>query len=242
MTDLISMVIYITVEQSIWYTEDFSRFPHLQRMERSVIFIVGTPQLWETESKKKKLLKITYSIICGVLMILRKVRDQPIITREDLVNDLKRAGTTVSTVTISVTLHRHGLKSCSTRKVPLLKPAHVPSEVYQRPSGWSRGGMGEGHVVRWDQNITFFGINSPCGVVGRMRTFPRTPSQPWSMGVETSCFGGALLQRGQDDCTVLRGGWMGHVSWDFGQQPPSLSKSIEDGSWLDLPAWQCWVA
>ncbi len=62
-------------------------------------------------------------------MILRKVRDQPIITREDLVNDLKRAGTTVSTVTISVTLHRHGLKSCSTRKVPLLKPAHVQAPL-----------------------------------------------------------------------------------------------------------------
>ncbi len=44
----------------------------------------------------------------GVSMILRKVRDQPRTTREDLVNDLKRAGTTVSTVTISNTLHRHG--------------------------------------------------------------------------------------------------------------------------------------
>ncbi len=43
----------------------------------------------------------------GVSMILRKVRDQPRTTREDLVNDLKRAGTTVSTVTISNTLHRH---------------------------------------------------------------------------------------------------------------------------------------
>ncbi len=58
-------------------------------------------------------------------MILRKVRDQPRTTREDLVNDLKRAGTTVSTVTIINTLHRHGLKSCSTHKVPLLKSAHV---------------------------------------------------------------------------------------------------------------------
>ncbi len=29
------------------------------------------------------------------------------------------------------------------------------------------------------------------------------------MVVETSCFGGAFQQRGQDDCTVLRGGWMG---------------------------------
>ncbi len=43
----------------------------------------------------------------------------------------------------------------------------------------------------------------------RMSTIPRTPSQPWSMGVETSCFGGAFLQRGQDNCIVLRGGWMG---------------------------------
>ncbi len=61
----------------------------------------------------------------GVSMILRKLRDQPRTTREDLVNDLKRAGTTVSTVTISNTLHHHGLKSCRARKVPLLKPAHV---------------------------------------------------------------------------------------------------------------------
>ncbi len=57
----------------------------------------------------------------GVSMILKKVRDQPRTTREDLVNDLKRAGTTVSTVTISNTLHRHELKSSSARKVPLLK-------------------------------------------------------------------------------------------------------------------------
>ncbi|KAI4886403.1 hypothetical protein NFI96_015319, partial [Prochilodus magdalenae] len=32
----------------------------------------------------------------GVSMILRKVRNQPRTTREELVNDLKRAGTTVS--------------------------------------------------------------------------------------------------------------------------------------------------
>ncbi len=62
-------------------------------------------------------------------MILRKVRDQPKTTRVDLVNGLKRAGTTVSMVTISNTLHRHGLKSCSMRKVPLLKPAHVQARL-----------------------------------------------------------------------------------------------------------------
>ncbi len=65
----------------------------------------------------------------GVSMILRKVRDQPRTTREDLINDLNRAGTTVSTVTISNTLHRHGLWSCSARKVPLLKPAHVQAHL-----------------------------------------------------------------------------------------------------------------
>ncbi|CDQ56278.1 unnamed protein product [Oncorhynchus mykiss] len=49
-------------------------------------------------------------------MFMRKVRDQPRTTRQDLVNDLKRAGTTVSKKTISNTLLRHGLKCCSARK------------------------------------------------------------------------------------------------------------------------------
>uniref|UniRef100_A0A3P8ZC78 Trafficking protein, kinesin binding 2 n=1 Tax=Esox lucius TaxID=8010 RepID=A0A3P8ZC78_ESOLU len=49
--------------------------------------------------------------------------------RQDLVNDLKRAGTIVSKKTISNTLRRHGLKSCSARKVPLLKPAHVQARL-----------------------------------------------------------------------------------------------------------------
>ncbi len=97
-------------------------------------------------------------------MILRKVRDQPRTTREDLVNDLKRAGTTVSTVTISNTLHSHGLKSCSTRKVPLLKPAHVQARLKfakvhldDPEEAWER--------VMWsDENkIELFVINSsPC--------------------------------------------------------------------------------
>ncbi len=72
----------------------------------------------------------------GVSMILRKVRDQTRTTREDLVNDLKRPGTTVSTVTISNTLHRHGLKSCSVQGPPAQDSTYPgPSEVCQRPSG-----------------------------------------------------------------------------------------------------------
>uniref|UniRef100_A0AAZ3SKY0 Transposase Tc1-like domain-containing protein n=1 Tax=Oncorhynchus tshawytscha TaxID=74940 RepID=A0AAZ3SKY0_ONCTS len=65
----------------------------------------------------------------GASMIMRKVRDQPRTTRQDLVNHLKSAGTTVSKKTISNTLRRHGLKSCSAHKVPLLKPAHVQARL-----------------------------------------------------------------------------------------------------------------
>ncbi|KAJ8342549.1 hypothetical protein SKAU_G00324770 [Synaphobranchus kaupii] len=65
----------------------------------------------------------------GVSMIMRKVRDQPRTTREELVNDLKAAGTTVTKKTIGNTLRRNGLKSCSARKVPLLKKAHVQARL-----------------------------------------------------------------------------------------------------------------
>ena len=48
----------------------------------------------------------------GISMMMRKVRDQPSSTQEELVNDLKAVGTTVTKRTISNTLHREGLKSC----------------------------------------------------------------------------------------------------------------------------------
>ncbi|XP_036445333.1 vicilin-like seed storage protein At2g18540, partial [Colossoma macropomum] len=56
---------------------------------------------------------------------MRKAKNQPRTTREELVNDLKAAGTTVSKKPIGNTLRRNGLKSCSARQVPLLKKAHV---------------------------------------------------------------------------------------------------------------------
>lgn len=61
----------------------------------------------------------------GVSRMLRKVKNQPWTTREEFVNDLQRAGTTVSKATISDSLRRHGLKSCSARLVHLLKSARV---------------------------------------------------------------------------------------------------------------------
>uniref|UniRef100_A0A8C5LSE1 Transposase n=1 Tax=Leptobrachium leishanense TaxID=445787 RepID=A0A8C5LSE1_9ANUR len=61
----------------------------------------------------------------GVKMITRTVSKNPRTTRGDLVNDLQRAGTKVTKATIINTLCRQGLKSCSARRVPMLKPVHV---------------------------------------------------------------------------------------------------------------------
>ena len=60
---------------------------------------------------------------------MRKVRDQPSTTQEELAKDPKAVGTTVTKKTISNTLHREGLKYCCVRKVPLLKKAHVQAHL-----------------------------------------------------------------------------------------------------------------
>ena len=44
-------------------------------------------------------------------------------------NDLQRAGTKVTKATISNILRRQGHKSCSARRVPLLKPVHVQARL-----------------------------------------------------------------------------------------------------------------
>ena len=61
-------------------------------------------------------------------MIMRKVRESAQ-NYTELVNDLRTAGTTVTKKTIGNTLRRHGLKSCSAGKVPLLKKAHVQAHL-----------------------------------------------------------------------------------------------------------------
>ncbi len=62
-----------------------------------------------------------------VSMIMRTVRNQPRTTREDLLNDLKAAGTIVTKKTIGNTIRRKGMKSCSAHKVPCSrKHMHCP--------------------------------------------------------------------------------------------------------------------
>ncbi len=135
-------------------------------------------------------------------MIMRMVRNQPRTTREDLVNDLKAAGTIVTKKTIGNTLRREGLKTCSTRKVPLLKKAHVQARLKfanDSEENWVK--------VLWsdETKIQLFGINSTRRVWRRRNAAydPRTPSPPSTMEVETLCFGGIFLLRGQDNCLIL---------------------------------------
>uniref|UniRef100_A0A6I8RG85 Uncharacterized protein n=1 Tax=Xenopus tropicalis TaxID=8364 RepID=A0A6I8RG85_XENTR len=97
----------------------------------------------------------------GVSMILRKVKKHPRTTREELVNDLKLAGTTVTKKTIGNTLHHNGLKSCRARKVPLLKKAHVQARL-KFANEHLNDSVSDWEKVLWsdETKIELFGINS----------------------------------------------------------------------------------
>ena len=90
-------------------------------------------------------------------MMMRKVRDQPSTTQEELVNDLKAVGITVTKRTISNTLHREGLKSCCVRKVPLLKKAHIQAGLK-----FAKEHLDDPEEAMWldETKIELFGINS----------------------------------------------------------------------------------
>lgn len=94
---------------------------------------------------------------------MRNVRDQPRTTWEDLADDLKGAGSTVSKVTLSYTLRCHGLPPCSTGKGPRIKPVHVQThmkfasdQLDEPEEAWEK--------VLWsnETKIELFGINSTC--------------------------------------------------------------------------------
>ncbi len=134
----------------------------------------------------------------GVSMIMRTVRNQPRTTREDLVNDLKAAGTIVTKKTIGNTLRREGLKSCSTRKVPLLKKAHVQARLKfanDWDENWVKVLCSDETKIQLSTASTQLAV---FGGGGMLPMTPRTPSPPSNMEVEKLCFGVVFLLRGQD--------------------------------------------
>ncbi|KAI3375427.1 hypothetical protein L3Q82_021913 [Scortum barcoo] len=101
----------------------------------------------------------------GVKMITRTVIKNPRTTRGDLVNDLQRAGTKVTKATISNTLRRQGLKSCSARRVPLLKPVHVQARLKFAREHLDDPEEDWENVIWSDETkIELFGKNSTCRV------------------------------------------------------------------------------
>ncbi|KAK3518104.1 hypothetical protein QTP70_033329 [Hemibagrus guttatus] len=101
----------------------------------------------------------------GVKMITRTVSKNPRTTRGDLVNDLQRAGTKVTKATISNTLRRQGLKFCSARRVPLLKPVHVRARLKFAREHLDDPEEDWENVIWSDETkIELFGKNSTCRV------------------------------------------------------------------------------
>uniref|UniRef100_A0A8D0CXQ8 Transposase n=1 Tax=Sander lucioperca TaxID=283035 RepID=A0A8D0CXQ8_SANLU len=89
----------------------------------------------------------------GVKMITRTVSKNPRTTQGDLVN--------VTKATISNTLRRQGLKSCSARRVPLLKPVHVQAHLRFAKEHLDDPEEDWGNVIWSDQTqIELFGKNS----------------------------------------------------------------------------------
>ncbi|KAK3525976.1 hypothetical protein QTP70_011772 [Hemibagrus guttatus] len=130
----------------------------------------------------------------GVSMIMKMVRNQPRTTREDLVNDRKAAGTIVTKKTIGNTLRREGLKSCSARKVLLLKKAHVHTSLKFSNEHLNDS---EENWVKVLRSLASIQLAVFGGGILPMTT--RTASPPSNMEVETLCFGV------KDNCSALKG-------------------------------------
>ncbi len=163
---------------------------------------------------------------------MRTVRNQPRTTREDLVNDLKAAGTIVTKKTIGNALRHEGLKSCSTHKVPLLKKAHVQARLK-----FANDSEENCVKVLWsdETKIQLFGINSTRHV-WRKRNVAYNPKNtiPTLKHGGGNMLWGCFSAKGPGQLHRIKGtmdGAMYHQS-----QGIEASQGIENGSWMGIPA------
>ncbi len=169
----------------------------------------------------------------GVSMIMRTVRNQPRTTREDLVNDLKAAGTIVTKKTIGNTLRREGLKSCRACNVPLLKKAHVQARLKfanDSEENWVK-------VLCSDETkIQLFGINSTLRVWRRRNAAydPKNTIPTVKHGGGNIMLWGCFSAKGTGQLHRIKG-TMDRAMCLQGQGIEA-SQGIENGSWMGIPA------
>ncbi len=74
--------------------------------------------------------------------------------------------------------------------------------MIQRRTGWKCCGQ-----MRLKSSSLASSQLAVFGGGGMLPMTPRTPSPPSNVEVETLCFGGVFLLRGQDNCTASKGRW-----------------------------------
>ena len=87
--------------------------------------------------------------------MMRKVREQPRTTRQELVDDFKAAGNSVNKMTISNILLRSGLKSCGAHKFTLHIQARLKEAIEHLEDsveGWEK--------VLWSDEIKLSFLSS----------------------------------------------------------------------------------